>query len=268
MVAVFARPRLTDQVVTYMSDLITDGTWAAGMMLPTEAELVQQLGVSRTVIRECVRVLSSRGMLDVRQGRGTVVTSAAAWTVVEPLALLVKADRSELLNWLEVRAILEVESAALAARRRLPPDVSALQGALERVQAPADDPTAYMEADIHLHLTIARAARNPALLRLLQPVVQPLREHLQETALVPEARDQALREHGAIIAAILEGDAEQARAAMTTHLHRVAEEIAQLLRQTPSTPPASAEPTHPQPVGRAPASATALSSRSIIRRSR
>jgi len=257
MAAVFARPRLTDQVGAYMSDLIADGTWAAGMMLPTEAELVQQLGVSRTVIRECVRVLSSRGMLDVRQGRGTVVTSAAAWTVAEPLALLVRADRSELLNWLEVRTILEVESAALAARRRLAPHVSALSAALERVQAPSDDPTAYMEADIHLHLTVARAACNPALLRLLQPVVQPLREHLQETALVPEARDQALREHGAIVAAILDNDVEQARTAMATHLRRVAEEIAQLLHRAPGALPVTAEA-----VDSSPAPSSALSARS------
>lgn len=232
---IFERPRLTDQVVTHMTRMITSGDWSAGAALPPEGELAQQLGVSRTVIRECVRVLASRGMLDVRQGRGTFVTPPAAWTVTEPLALLVKADRSELHNWLEVRTILEVESAALAAQRLTDDDRERLRAAVRRLEKESAHPDAYMEADIDFHLTIARATKNPALARLLRPVVQPLREEFQETVQISQARDNATREHHAIVAAILVGDAPAARAAMTAHLSRVADEIVQILRET--TPP-------------------------------
>lgn len=228
MTAVFERPRLTDQAVAHISGLIVSGTWPPGTMLPPEGELAQQLGVSRTVIRECVRVLASRGMLDVRQGRGTSVTPPAAWNVSEPLALLVRADRSELLRWLEVRTILEVESAALAAERLTDEDRAGLRVALQRLETEPSDPDDYLDADVNFHLAIAQATQNPALLRLLRPVVQPLREHLQEAALLTQARLHAAHEHHAIATAILDGDAPAARQAMAGHLRRVAEEISQI----------------------------------------
>lgn len=227
----FERPRLTDQVVAHVTHMITGGTWAAGTAVPPEPELAQQFGVSRTVIRECVRVLASRGMLDVRQGRGTYVTAPDTWNMTEPLALLVKADRASLSGWLEVRSILEVESAALAAQRLTPEDRDALSAALQRLESAGSDPIAYLDADISFHLAIARATRNTALVRLLRPVVQPLREHLQEAALMTQARADAAREHRTIASCILAGDAAGARAAMEAHLSRVADEIRLVVRE-------------------------------------
>jgi DNA-binding FadR family transcriptional regulator len=228
MAGKFGRTSLTDQVVAHLTRMITDGEWPAGTLLPTEAELAQELGVSRTVIRECVRVLASRGMLDVRQGRGTTATAPSAWNVAEPLAFVVKADRTDLLRWLEVRSILEVESAALAAQRYTGDDAAVLQQAVDRVAV--TEPDAYREADIYLHLTIARATQNPALVRLLHPLVEPLREELQETAIITENRRAATQEHRAIVARILERDVPGARAAMAAHLARVADEIVQVMR--------------------------------------
>lgn len=229
MTTLLSRQRLTDQAVDYMTRLITDGEWAAGMVVPPEPELAQRLGVSRSVIREGVRVLASRGMLAVQQGRGTFVMPPASWNVTEPLALLVKADRMEMLRWLEVRSILEVESAALAAQRLTAQDAAALHEALGRIDREAHHPDSYTEADIHLHLTIARATQNPPLERLLRPVVQPLRERLRETTHLAPAIAAATREHQTIVACILRNDAAGARAAMAAHLYRVSEEIAHIL---------------------------------------
>jgi len=234
---IFERPRLTDQAVSHLTGMITSGAWPAGTVLPPEAELAQQFGVSRTVVRECVRVLASRGMLEVRQGRGTSVTPPASWTVTETLALLVKADRSALLRWLEVRTILEVESAALAAQRLTEADRDRLREALRRLEEEAVQPDAYLDADIDFHLAIAQATQNPALVRLLRPVVLPLREHLQETALLAQARSAAAREHRAIGAAVLGGDPAGARAAMAAHLGRVADEIVQIMNGRPAAVP-------------------------------
>ncbi len=226
----FERPRLTDQAVAHMTRMITSGNWPAGAVLAPEGELAQQLGVSRTVICECVRVLASRGMLDVRQGRGTFVTPLAAWNVTEPLALLVEADHTELLRWLEVRSILEVESAALAAQRATAEDGERLRQALLRFEEEPPNPDAYMAADVHFHLTVAQATQNQPLVRLLHPVVQPLRERFQGTVHVIQAREQAKCEHRAIVVAILARDVSAARAAMAAHLGRVADEIVQILR--------------------------------------
>jgi len=185
MEPILIRPRLTEQVAEHITRLIAGGQWPAGMVLPPEGDLAHQYGVSRTVIRECVRVLSSRGMVDVRQGRGTSVQPPAAWTVTEPLALLVQADRAELLHWLEVRTILEVESAGLAAIRAADGDIATLQRAMVQLEETSADPDAFISAHLTFHLGIAAATGNPALLRLLRPVVQPLRAHLQDAAVRP-----------------------------------------------------------------------------------
>ena len=223
------RLRLTEQVEASITRLITEARWPAGTVLPPEADLAVRFGVSRTVIRECVRVLASRGMLDVKQGRGTIVNDLSAWRVVEPLASFVKADTHSLLDWLEVRMILEMGSAALAARRCTQEDRVLLEEALRRTEESGTDPDATMEADIALHLAIAQTTHNPALLRILEPVVQPLREQLQATALLPRARRLAVREHCALVEGILAADSERARHAMSAHLTRVAEEISELL---------------------------------------
>jgi GntR family transcriptional repressor for pyruvate dehydrogenase complex len=231
MTRFFERPRLTEQVVTHLTRMITEAAWPPGTALPPEADLAQQLGVSRTVIREGVRVLASRGMLDVRQGRGTFVTPATAWTVAEPLALLVKADRPALRNWLEVRTILELESARLAAERAGERDRAELAAALQRVCDVTQQPEEYVEADIALHGRIAQATQNPQLRLLVQTLVQPLRLELHETVQIPTLTEAATREHTALVERILAGDGVGARAAMGAHLRRVAEEINQVLHE-------------------------------------
>lgn len=231
MTALFEQTSLTSRVVDHMTTLITDGVWSPGTYLAPEGSLAQEFGVSRTVIRECVRVLASRGMLDVRQGRGTLVVSPTDWNVTESLALLVRADRASLYEWLEVRTMMEMECAHLAAQRATHEDRLALRTALERVEQANDDPVSYCDADIDLHLAIARAAHNSALVRLLHPVVQPLREQLKESSSLPLARTAATHEHRAIVERIIDGDPSGARAAMEAHLRRVASEIPIVLHE-------------------------------------
>ncbi len=231
MSVTFDRPPLHEQVLTHMTRLITQGTWASGGALPSEAELAHQYRVSRTVIRECVRVLASRGVLDVRQGRVICVAPYERWNTTEPLALLVKSDYDAVFHWLEVRALLERDSAELAARRATPWDHAHLAAIMHGLRASDDAPDAYREGDIAFHLTIARATGNPALVRLLEGVIQPLHEQLQERALTPLTRHASTREHEEILACIVARDAPGARAAMAAHLTRVVDETRQLLRE-------------------------------------
>lgn len=231
MALAFERPRLTEQVEAHFTRMITEGAWPAGMVLPPEGELVQQFGISRTVVRECVRVLASRGMLDVRQGRGTVVTPPSLWNVTEPLALLVQADRSSLLNWLEVRTALEVECARLAAARADEQDRADLAAALDRVSDATQHPDRYVEADVALHLRIAQATQNAQMRLMLQPLVQPLRRELHDTVRLPALTEAATREHTAIVQRVLAADSQGAHAAMLLHMRRVADEITILLAE-------------------------------------
>jgi DNA-binding FadR family transcriptional regulator len=229
----FERPRLHDQVLSHMTRLIADGTWTAGSALPSEGDLAQQFKVSRTIIRECVRVLASRGMLDVRQGRGIHVTAHPEWKATESLALLVRSDRASLMDWLEVRTLLEMDSAQLAAARATPQEVDALYRLVEQQQLREDDPAGYRALDITFHLTIAQATHNPALVRLLEGVVQPLREQLEERKLTSQTRHASTQEHGSIVDRVRLKDTEGARAAMAEHLRRVAEEIGQMMQKGP-----------------------------------
>jgi GntR family transcriptional repressor for pyruvate dehydrogenase complex len=170
-------------------------------------------------------------MLDVKQGRAITVAPYERWNATEPLALLVRSDRDAVLNWLEVRILLELGSAELAARRAVQPDLDALDQLMDSLRVADDDPEAYRDSDIAFHLTIARSTGNPSLARLLQGVIQPLHEQLEERALTPLTRHASTGEHEAIVDRIKARDAAGARAAMAAHLARVVDETRQLLEK-------------------------------------
>jgi DNA-binding FadR family transcriptional regulator len=227
----FDRPRLRDQVLGHMTRMVIEGVWPSGGPLPSEGDLAQAFKVSRTVVRECVSIMASRGMLDVKQGRTIIVAPHARWKATESLALLVRSDHDAVLNWLEVRIMLELGSAEMAAIRATGDDIIALDQLMKKLRVADDDPDTYRDSDIAFHLTIARATANPSLVRLLQGVIQPLHEQLEERSLTPLTRHVSTIEHDAIVDRIRERDAAGARAAMAAHLERVVEETKQLLDQ-------------------------------------
>lgn len=226
----FERPSLYDQVLAHMTQLITRKYWPAGAALPPEGELAQQFKVSRTVIRECVRVLASRGMVNVRQGRNMYVAPHESWKATEPLALLVRSDHASLAYWLEVRTLLEMDCAGLAATRATEDELDELAALIAQQAAGEDDPDMYRALDIRFHLGIARSTHNPALVRLSEGVIQPLREQMEERVLTPQTRQASTAGHRAILACLRDRDTTGARAAMNAHLGRVADEITQVLQ--------------------------------------
>jgi len=230
-IVTFDRPRLRDQVLAHMTRQVTGGQWMSGSPLPSEGDLAQDFKVSRTVIRECVGILASRGMLQVTQGRVITVAPHERWNATEPLALLVRSDHDAVLNWLEVRTVLELGSAEMAARRASADDLEQLADLMRPLRAANEDPDTYREADIAFHLTIARSTGNPSLVRLLEGVILPLHQQLEERALTPHTRHASTGEHDAIVRAITRRDPEGARAAMAAHLARVVSETKQLLEK-------------------------------------
>ena len=224
----FSRTLLTEQVVDHLTRLIAEGTLAPGSFLPPEAELARQLRVSRTVVRESARVLAARGMIDIQQGRGSSVRAPAAWDIGGPLALAVMAEHSELTNWLEVRAALEIAGARYAARRAGPAELSRVHQALSELGKDFADSEAYAEADIEFHLAIAAASRNPQFERLLRPLLPPLRTQFNRRVAQASVRSEANRQHAAIVDAIVAGDASRAVEAMTSHFRVVAEEVREI----------------------------------------
>jgi DNA-binding FadR family transcriptional regulator len=215
--------------VQQLIEMIVSGTLAANESLPAESELANRFEVSRTVIREAMRVLVANGMIQVRHGVGAQVSPREKWQVAEPLKLLIRSDPESLVQWLEVRQVFEVGVARLAATRVQPADLAALAAALKSMRTAARGPSAaFVEADRTFHLTISRATQNPAFEILIEPLLEPLRGPIRETVKVPGNAAKAIREHEAVLDALRSGDPDAAGANMAAHLGRVSEEIRQL----------------------------------------
>ncbi|MDP3169218.1 MAG: FadR/GntR family transcriptional regulator [Polaromonas sp.] len=220
---------LSEQVAEALSAEIRAGRPAAGEKLPTEAALVEQFAVSRTVVREAVSRLKSLGVVESRQGSGVFVRQAA----FAPLNFDTRSSASmqAVIQMVEVRRALEAEVAALAAQRRSADqlrDIRLAMAALdEAVQAGGDG----AEEDVNYHRAIAGAAQNPFLISTLDYLRQFLRGVTRVTR-ANEARradfaGQVRDEHEAITRAIEAGDALQARQTATRHMDNAIARIRQ-----------------------------------------
>ena len=213
--------RLSDQVAEQLATEIRRGGLAPGDKLPTEARLVEQFGVSRTVVREAVSRLKSLGLVDSRQGSGVFVQAAAGFA---PLNFEARhaASQEAVVQMVEVRRALEAEVAALAAQRRTAADMRRIRAAVRALDAAVQRGGDGVDEDVQFHRAIADAARNPFLLQTLEYLGQFLHGATQVTR-ANEARrldfaQQVQHEHAAIVQALETGDAEAARQAAAGHM--------------------------------------------------
>lgn len=191
---------------------------ASGERLPPERELVESMGVSRTVVREALNLLEARGIVSIEHGRGAVVSGGDTGAVRDTLGLILRFRSDALSELLEVRKILEVEISGLAAERAVPADIRDMKFQLGRMRDAIDVPEGYVDADVEFHELLARSVGNEVLLSMLDPVVDLLRASRQVTASRRENAERALREHHEILNCVEQGDAEGARTRMRKHL--------------------------------------------------
>jgi GntR family transcriptional regulator, transcriptional repressor for pyruvate dehydrogenase complex len=194
---------------------IESGQLEVGSKLPSEHELAESFGVSRSVVREALRGLGTMGLVCPRNGRGTFVTSTRP--VHGGVALLGRASTDELD---EVRSHLELPGATLAARRRTPAQLVAL-GDIVEAQSQCTDPEEWVRLDAAFHIVIAEATRNRVQVQLVENLRELLVEQSIAVARVPGRLPAATEEHRAILAAVGSGDEAGARAAMARHLERI-----------------------------------------------
>ena len=214
-------PRLPDVVADHIEAYVFERGLVAGDQLPTEAQLVEQYDVSRTVVREAARVLEQRGLVDIRPGRGMVVSKIDGAPVVRQYALLLKANPAAFEQLMDVRLLVEVHIAGLAARNHSNNDLLAIQTTLDQVRGNRDDFDLCLNEDLRFHTLVGQACGNP----LMSLYVDPVNECLRETYRIPfgyMARlESTIEEHQAILDAITHGDADSAREAAREHLERV-----------------------------------------------
>ena len=216
--------RLYEQIVDQIEQLILSNELKINDRLPPERVLAEQFGVSRTAVREAVKALREKGLLEVYPGRGTFVTDTTSQSMRDSLNLMLKMGRTEE-DLIEVREILEPEIAALAAERLDPADLDELSAALDMLDAAQDDADAFVEADLNFHLSLAKATANIVLFNLVHSLVDLEREQFRRSFSVAGNAQRTSREHRIIFSALVEGDAQAARDSMRCHLRRIRQEI-------------------------------------------
>lgn len=214
---------LVGEIVASISASLRDGTLQPGDRLPTESVLVERFEVSRTVVREALSHLQAAGLVRTRHGIGTFVAEPPSTDRFrigqEDLATV-----ADVISVLELRISLETEAAGLAARRRDPARLAAMQAALDAFERSIQDDADALAADFQFHLEVARATGNRHFADLMTHLGTRIipRARVATAHRAPEGRIGYLRrvqaEHRRILAAIRDGNVRAARAAMRTHL--------------------------------------------------
>lgn len=214
--------RLYEQIVQQVEDSILKGQLKPGDQLPAERDLAQRFGVSRTAVREAVKTLREKGLVEAYSGRGTFVTNGTSQAIRQSLDLMIRINQQEgSANLAELRLVLEPEIAGLAALRIEEQLLTTMRDAVTTMDRNLHDPDGYVEADLDFHLALAEAAGNPLILSLLDSIVGLLREQRSRIFNVDGGPQRGQFHHKRIFAAVEKKDAEAAREAMRAHLKQV-----------------------------------------------
>ncbi len=215
-----SRDRLYTQVADELQALIVDQQIKSGEKLPSERKLAESLGVSRTVVREAIRVLSDRGLLRIKPGCGTFVQDMRPQKASAQFELFLKLNKSPRATQelFEVRRPIEGQMAYLAAQRATEQDKQKLGQLVDMMARSLDDPEGYTDADVAFHTALASATQNSLFPLLLQPITEMLKAAMLLSQNVADASRLGLGFHQELLAALIRGDSEGARRVMLDHL--------------------------------------------------
>lgn len=219
-----SRPgRLSAVVIKLLVDEIVSGGYPAGSLLPPEPVLCQSFDVSRSVVREAVKVLEEKGLARVRQGHGTTITSPDEWNLLDPVVLAATIHADETMQTLDqlvdVRVALESDMARTASRSMTADELVQLATLLEELRTRLKDAERYLEIDTRYHDFIMSCSGN----RLGRSIIRAIHPHARASSLYnPRADDEDIRRahvgHVAIYERLLGRDADGAAAAMQEHI--------------------------------------------------
>lgn len=216
----------TQNVVEQLTHSIISGEVARDSLLPPEREMAERLGVSRSVVREATKILQSRGLLTIRQGIGTVINGVTSEPVRQVFSDTLRGQDDALLKLTEVRLVLEVEIAALAAQRATADDLRKLHSLVQQMDESCDDHTRYARLDVEFHQALAAATQNDLFAVMLESLSSLLHESRQRSLSNAEGvPQQAQVLHRTILEAVAAGDATRAAKWMREHLRSMQQEI-------------------------------------------
>lgn len=221
------RLTLSQRIERTLENAIREKKLTAGSKLPTEREMCESFGVSRTALREALRRLNARGLISIQKGSGMYVSEINIQDAIDTLNLYydLKFDKHLLEQIIEVRAIFEPQIAKLAAQNRTPGDLEELEKLLKDF-ASCDPDNTQLEADLdnRFHLAIAKAARNPIIQITMEPIYSLLprmRNYIYGN--IDGEKQHTLKFHRALVEALKKKDEEKAQEVMKGHLERTRE---------------------------------------------
>jgi GntR family transcriptional repressor for pyruvate dehydrogenase complex len=213
--------RLSTDIVEQVVSAIRDGSLRTGDRLPSEREMVEQFGVSRLSVRDAIRVLETKGLVEVKRGTlgGAFVADGTAGVVMEGLATMVALSPSTAEDVTEARMVLELNALPLAIERATEEDLAELEAICDERDAALADGTYSTELSVMFHRRLARAAHNVAIELLVESFYGSIVESLVLAAHVaPPAFQIGSNDHRDILAALRKRDLETAQRVLASHL--------------------------------------------------
>jgi GntR family transcriptional repressor for pyruvate dehydrogenase complex len=220
--------KVFEMIAEQIEKRILDGELKCGDRLPTERDLAEQFHASRTAVREAMKILAQKGLVEMRPGRGTIVIDGAHEAMQNSIGLVMKLKLGEVGgsdNLVEVREILETEIAALAAARASEKEIAAMREAVTVMDASLSDADAFIAADNCFHEALAQATQNTLILILVNSIVNLLSEQRKLIFAVEGGPQRGQMHHKRILESIVRRDPEAARTAMRSHLRQVREDV-------------------------------------------
>jgi GntR family transcriptional repressor for pyruvate dehydrogenase complex len=231
MYAPIQAAKVFEQIASQIEQQILHGDLRTGDRLPTERELAEKFHASRTAVREAMKTLAQKGLVDMRPGRGTIVIDGTSTALRDSLnrSMMVSLPGGSA-ELVEVREILEPEIAALAAVRATDNDIADLRAAVEAMDAHLTEADAFIAADNRFHQILANATNNSLLLTLIHPIVELLSEQRKQIFGVHGGPQRGQEHHKMLLDAVSRHDPEAAREAMQAHLRQVGVDAAAALK--------------------------------------
>jgi len=210
--------RIYEEIVRQVKQLIAAGRLKSGDRLPPERDLAEKFVVSRTSVREALRALESRGLIEIRAGDGAFVRDISVETLIEPLALVILPHREAVGELFEARRLLEPAIATLAARRATPEEIAAMERILDAQGKEVAEGRTGVAQDAAFHAALAGSAHNRAISRIVNALMDLLTQSREESLQTPGRPARSHRDHLRILEAIRRRDEMAAHRTVLDHL--------------------------------------------------
>ncbi|WP_457944920.1 FadR/GntR family transcriptional regulator [Caproiciproducens sp. LBM24188] len=207
-----------------LREMIVDKKMQPGDRLPSESELGKMFGVSRSTVREAVKLLIAENVVEIQRGKGTFITMQPGLGK-DPLGLEFTNQKKLLTNLLETRMMIEPQIAYLAAQRATQANIDQLAQIIHKIELAGSDRSNHTPYDVAFHKTVAECTQNDVLYRILPIICESIQEGYLETANVPGSYERAIQSHLNIFHAIENHNADAAKFETEKHLRQTMEDM-------------------------------------------